>query len=85
MFGGVSGRGDDIGKFLWMLRIAASVYPKIDEKDYTLNGYRINKEISPKMSESLIYRLSYNNLWNIHTMPGKDAGYDRSRKEYIGF
>ena len=37
------------------------------------------------MSESLMYRLSYNNLWNVHTMPGKDAGYDRSRREYIGF
>ena len=35
MFGGVSGRGDDIGKFLWMLKIAASVYPKLNVTDYT--------------------------------------------------
>jgi len=40
IFGGMSAySGDDISKFLWMVRIAAGVYPKIKEQDYYSRGY----------------------------------------------
>ena len=40
IFGGMSAySGDDISKFLWMVRIAAGVYPKIKEQDYYNRGY----------------------------------------------
>lgn len=39
IFGGmVNFSGDDISKFLWMVRIAAGVYPQIKEVNYYSNG-----------------------------------------------
>jgi dolichyl-diphosphooligosaccharide--protein glycosyltransferase len=36
--------GDDISKFLWMVRIAAGVFPNIKENNYYSRGhYRIDK------------------------------------------
>lgn len=50
LFGGLTGfTGDDINKFLWMIRIAANVYPNIKENDYTPNGLHINHKASNTM------------------------------------
>lgn len=39
IFGGMSYySGDDISKFLWMVRIAAGVFPQIKENNYYNNG-----------------------------------------------
>jgi len=39
IFGGYGRQsGDDIGKFLWMVRIGGGVYPHIKEDDYFGNG-----------------------------------------------
>lgn len=39
IFGGVSHySGDDINKFLWMVRIGGGVYPHIKEEDYFGKG-----------------------------------------------
>lgn len=45
IFGGMSNySGDDISKFLWMVRIAAGVFPNIKETNYYSRGhYRIDK------------------------------------------
>jgi len=80
IFGGVVGySGDDINKFLWMVRIAAGVYPEIVEKDYfTARGeYKIDSEMSPIMRDSLMYKLSYYRFGAI--------GFDRVRNTEIGF
>jgi dolichyl-diphosphooligosaccharide---protein glycosyltransferase len=63
IFGGVLGySGDDINKFLWMVRIAQGVWPdEIQEPRYfTPTGdYRVDDQASPAMRNSLMYKMSY--------------------------
>lgn len=72
IFGGMTGYGsDDINKFLWMVRIANSCDPKIQEKDYENNGeYRIDAQATPTMLNSLMYSLSYYNFDKVYTEYG---------------
>lgn len=59
VFGGLLGySGDDINKFLWMVRIAEGIWPdEINERDYfTARGeYRVDDEAAPAMRNSLMY------------------------------
>lgn len=61
IFGGYSlYSGDDINKFLWMVRIAGGVYPHIKESNYFGNGkYRIDNQAPKTMLNCLMYKLSY--------------------------
>ena len=63
IFGGLLGySGDDINKFLWMVRIAQGVWPdEIQEPNYfTKQGeYRVDEMASPTMKNSLMYKMSY--------------------------
>ncbi|KAI0058866.1 Oligosaccharyl transferase STT3 subunit [Artomyces pyxidatus] len=63
IFGGLIGySGDDINKFLWMVRIAQGVWPdEIQEPKYfTPTGdYRVDDQASPAMRNSLMYKMSY--------------------------
>lgn len=63
IFGGVLGySGDDINKFLWMVRIAQGVWPdEIQESNYfTPQGeYRVDDRATTTMRESLMYKMSY--------------------------
>ena len=63
IFGGLIGySGDDINKFLWMVRIAQGVWPnEIQEPNYfTPQGeYRIDDRASQTMRDSLMYKMSY--------------------------
>ena len=63
IFGGLLGySGDDINKFLWMVRIAQGVWPdEIQESNYfTPRGeYRVDESASKTMKESLMYKMSY--------------------------
>ncbi|THY14848.1 oligosaccharyl transferase stt3 subunit [Aureobasidium pullulans] len=65
VFGGLIGySGDDINKFLWMVRIAEGIWPdEIKERDYfTARGeYRIDDQASDTMKNSLMYKMSYYN------------------------
>nr|POF13013.1 dolichyl-diphosphooligosaccharide--protein glycosyltransferase subunit stt3 [Quercus suber] len=65
VFGGLLGySGDDINKFLWMVRIAEGIWPdEIKERDFfTARGeYRVDEEASPTMKNSLMYKMSYYN------------------------
>jgi len=69
VFGGLLGySGDDINKFLWMVRIAEGIWPEeIKERDYfTARGeYRIDDEATPTMRNSLMYKMSYYNYGNL--------------------
>ncbi len=64
IFGGMSYySGDDINKFLWMIRIAGGVYPWVKEEHFFSKGqYRIDSAASDTMRNSLMYRLSYYNF-----------------------
>lgn len=63
IFGGLLGySGDDINKFLWMVRIAQGVWPdEIQEPNYfTPTGeYRVDDRASETMKNSLMYKMSY--------------------------
>jgi len=88
IFGGVIGySGDDINKFLWMVRIAEGEHPKdIRESDYfTERGeFRIDSQGSPTLLNCLMYKLSYYRFGELRldyrTMPG----HDRTRNAVIG-
>ena len=58
VFGGLLGySGDDINKFLWMVRIAEGIWPEeVKEREYfTPKGeYRIDDEATPTMKNSLM-------------------------------
>lgn len=58
VFGGLLGySGDDINKFLWMVRIAEGIWPEeVKERDYfTPRGeYRIDDEATPTMRNSMM-------------------------------
>lgn len=81
MFGGLLGySGDDMNKFLWMIRISQGIWPdEVKEADFfTPQGqYKIDDGATKTMRESLMYKMSYykfNDLFG----SGK-AGQDRVR------
>ena len=59
VFGGLLGySGDDINKFLWMVRIAEGIWPEeVKERDYfTPRGeYKVDADASSTMKNSLMY------------------------------
>lgn len=88
IFGGVIGySGDDINKFLWMVRIAEGEHPKdIRESDYfTEQGeFRVDSEGSATLLNSLMYKLSYYRFGELKLDYRSPAGYDRTRNTVIG-
>lgn len=88
IFGGVIGySGDDINKFLWMVRIAEGEHPRdIRESDYfTEHGeFRVDAEGSPTLLNSLMYKLSYYRFGELKLDYRSPAGYDRTRNVVIG-
>ncbi|KAF3910962.1 hypothetical protein AA313_de0200306 [Arthrobotrys entomopaga] len=63
IFGGLLGySGDDINKFLWMVRIAEGVWPQEvqERKFFTPRGeYKIDHEATDTMKNSMMYKMSY--------------------------
>jgi dolichyl-diphosphooligosaccharide--protein glycosyltransferase len=63
IFGSLLGySGDDINKFLWMVRIAQGIWPdEIQERNYfTPQGqYKVDHEAPKAMKESVMYKTSY--------------------------
>ncbi|RKP26492.1 oligosaccharyl transferase STT3 subunit [Syncephalis pseudoplumigaleata] len=75
--------GDDINKFLWMIRIAQGVYPHlVQESDfYSARGqYRVDDEASKAMKESLMFKLNY---YRVHELYGNGEAWDRVRQSAI--
>ncbi|XP_015784872.1 dolichyl-diphosphooligosaccharide--protein glycosyltransferase subunit STT3B [Tetranychus urticae] len=88
IFGGVIGySGDDINKFLWMVRIAEGEHPKdIRESDYfTEKGeFRVDSGGSPTLLNCLMYKLSYYRFGDLQIDYRAPAGFDRTRNAEIG-
>ncbi|KAJ8087186.1 oligosaccharyl transferase stt3 subunit [Marasmius tenuissimus] len=82
IFGGLLGySGDDINKFLWMVRIAQGVWPdEIQEPNYfTPQGeYRVDERASPAMRNSLMYKMSYHRFSELF---GGGQAVDRVRQQ----
>jgi dolichyl-diphosphooligosaccharide---protein glycosyltransferase len=85
IFGSMVGfSGDDINKFLWMVRIGQGVYPQhIKEPEYLSNRgeYRLDNEASQTMLNCLMYKLSY---YRFYETQGTDHPFDRVRGTHIG-
>ncbi|KAM6492683.1 oligosaccharyl transferase STT3 subunit [Amanita muscaria] len=84
IFGGLLGySGDDINKFLWMVRIAQGVWPdEIQEANYfTPNGeYRVDNQASNTMKNSLMYKMSF---YRYPDLFGGGQATDRVRQQSI--
>ncbi|KAK2740395.1 oligosaccharyl transferase stt3 subunit [Myotisia sp. PD_48] len=84
VFGGLLGySGDDINKFLWMVRIAEGIWPQdVKERDFfnEKGEYRVDDDASPTMKNSLMYKLSY---YNFNSLFPKGAGQDRVRNSRL--
>ncbi|KAG7812390.1 hypothetical protein KL921_001622 [Ogataea angusta] len=63
IFGGLIGySGDDINKFLWMVRISEGIWPEeISERNYFTDrgAYRVDDLATDAMKNSLMYKLSF--------------------------
>ncbi|KAJ2516212.1 oligosaccharyl transferase stt3 subunit [Coemansia sp. RSA 1939] len=83
VFGGMLGySGDDINKFLWMIRIAQGVYPDhVRENDFfnDQGQYSIGDSASPAMRASLMHKMSY---YRFNEVMGGRA-FDRVRKQQL--
>ncbi|KAI0675579.1 oligosaccharyl transferase STT3 subunit [Trametes maxima] len=84
IFGGLIGySGDDINKFLWMVRIAQGVWPEeIQEPNYfTSKGeYRIDDAAPATMKNSLMYKMSY---YRFAELFGGNQAVDRVRGQQV--
>ncbi|KAI3611632.1 oligosaccharyl transferase subunit [Moniliophthora roreri] len=84
IFGGLLGySGDDINKFLWMVRIAQGVWPdEIQEPNYfTPQGeYRVDERASSAMRNSLMYKMSY---YRFAELFGGSQAVDRVRQQQM--
>uniref|UniRef100_A0A0N5AM62 dolichyl-diphosphooligosaccharide--protein glycotransferase n=1 Tax=Syphacia muris TaxID=451379 RepID=A0A0N5AM62_9BILA len=88
IFGGVIGySGDDINKFLWMVRIAEGEHPNdIRESNYfTESGdYSVGSDASETMLNCLMYKLCYYRFGEIKLGYQQPLGFDRTRNYVIG-
>ncbi|WFD23549.1 dolichyl-diphosphooligosaccharide--protein glycotransferase [Malassezia equina] len=80
IFGGLLGfSGDDLNKFLWMIRISQGIWPKeiVESKFFSATGdYAVDDQASPTMRESLMYKMSY---YRFNDLFGGGPGQDRAR------
>jgi dolichyl-diphosphooligosaccharide--protein glycosyltransferase len=87
VFGGRIGySSDDINKFLWMVRIASGVFPRIVENDYfsAQGQYRVDREASNTMKNCLMYKMCYYRFAEEPAEYGQPPGFDRVRRTEIG-
>ena len=81
IYGGLIGfSGDDLNKFLWMIRISQGVWPdEVHEPSFfTPRGeFRLDDKATETMRESIMYKMSYYRLNDLY--PGS-AIQDRARQ-----
>lgn len=84
VFGGMIGySGDDINKFLWMIRISEGIWPEVvnEGKFFTPKGeYRVDNQASSTMKESLMYKMSF---YRFADAFGQTSNIDRVRQQVI--
>merc|ERR1719513_468437 len=76
--------GDDINKFLWMVRIAEGEHPKdIKESNYyTSNGeFRVDAGGSKTLLNSLMYKMCYDRTRNVE-IGNKDISFEHLEEAY---
>jgi len=86
IFGGYSAySGDDINKFIWIIRITAGYYPKIKEDNFLARGiYRTDSGATETMLNSMMYKLSYYRFDEVKASSKSPEGYDLVRGYTMG-
>ena len=86
IFGGYSGySGDDINKFIWIVRITSGYYPRTKEKNYIgPSGYRTDNAGTETMFNSMMYKFSYYRFDETKSSRSTQEGYDIARGYTIG-
>ncbi|PVU97755.1 hypothetical protein BB559_001926 [Furculomyces boomerangus] len=83
MYGGILGySGDDINKFLWMIRIGQGVYPESLKEDRFYNSqgqYSIGDTASKAMKDSIMHKMSY---YGLKEVMGPQP-MDRARRQQL--
>lgn len=84
MFGGLIGfGGDDLNKFLWMIRISEGIWPdEISERSFfnEKGEYKVDSTASTTMKKSLMYKMSYQGFPDLF---GAGKGQDRVRNQMV--
>jgi dolichyl-diphosphooligosaccharide--protein glycosyltransferase len=86
IFGGFSAySGDDINKFIWIIRITAGYYPRVKEENYLSKGvYRTDSGASETMLNSMMYKFSYYRFDEVKASKSSPEGYDMVRGYVMG-
>jgi dolichyl-diphosphooligosaccharide--protein glycosyltransferase len=86
IFGGFSAySGDDINKFIWIIRITAGYYPRVKEENYLNRGvYRTDSGASETMLNSMMYKFSYYRFDEVKASKSSSEGYDLVRGYVMG-
>lgn len=86
IFGGFSAySGDDINKFIWIIRITSGYYPRIKEENYiSPTGYRTDAGATETMLNSMMYKFSYYRFDEVKASRGSPEGHDLVRGYVIG-
>lgn len=82
--GAMSGfSGDDVNKFLWMVRIAEGVFPDVQESAfYSASGeYRVDSGASKVFQDSIMYKTSYYGMDKLN--PSGQVPFDRARNSQL--
>ena len=85
VFGGLANHyGDDIGKFMWMPRIASAEFTHIRENDYSgYRGFQVGDSAAHAFKNCLLYKLCYYRNGEVDNI-GKGKGWDRNRNLHVG-
>ncbi|KAM0752014.1 Oligosaccharyl transferase STT3 subunit [Meredithblackwellia eburnea MCA 4105] len=84
IFGGLLGfSGDDLNKFLWMVRISEGIWPEEvnEQKFFTSRGeYKVDGDATETMKNSMMYKMSY---YRFSELYGGGPAQDRVRQQQI--
>lgn len=85
VFGGLLGfGGDDINKFLWMIRISEGIWPdEVNERSFfsATGEYKVDSSASQVMKDSIMYKMSYHDFPYLYGEAS--GGIDRVRQQMI--
>ena len=85
IFGGLSSySGDDINKFIWIIRITSGYYPRVKEENFVKGGYRIDSNASETMLNCMMYKFSFYRFDEVKTHKNQPEGFDLVRGAVMG-
>ena len=85
IFGGFSSySGDDINKFIWIIRITSGYYPRVKEENFIKGGYRVDAGASETMLNCMMYKFSFYRFDETKSQKNQPEGYDLVRGTVMG-